>query len=119
MDERDGLRGNVVPHRPLQLHLAVVSMQSTGVYWIAVYDILEAGSFHIVTDTDGGLSGNVLVRLAVELFIARQLRNQLRGIQWTRRSHTGRGWSGSPRFESRQCADLFVHWQLGMTGVFA
>ena len=43
MDERDGLRGNVVPHRPLQLHLAVVSMQSTGVYWIAVYDILEAG----------------------------------------------------------------------------
>jgi hypothetical protein len=29
----DGLRGNVVPHRMPQVHLLVVSMESTGVYW--------------------------------------------------------------------------------------
>jgi hypothetical protein len=36
----DGLCGNVGPHRLPQVHLLVVSMQSTGVYWLPVYEIL-------------------------------------------------------------------------------
>jgi transposase len=43
----DGLRGNVVPHRMPQVHLLVVSMQSTGVYWIPLYDILEERGFEV------------------------------------------------------------------------
>ena len=43
----DGLCGNVGPHRLPQVHLLVVSMQSTGVYWIAVYDILEAAGLEV------------------------------------------------------------------------
>jgi transposase len=43
----DGLRGNVGPHRLPQAHLLVVSMQSTGVYWIAVYDILEQAGLEV------------------------------------------------------------------------
>jgi transposase len=43
----DGLRGNVVPHRMPQVHLLVVSMQSTGVYWIAVFDILEEAGLEV------------------------------------------------------------------------
>ena len=46
-DEMDGLRENVVPNWLLQVHLTVVSMQSTGVYWIAVYDILEAAGLEV------------------------------------------------------------------------
>jgi transposase len=42
-----GLRGNVVLHRPLQVHLLVVSMESTGVYWKPVWNILE-GQFEKV-----------------------------------------------------------------------
>ena len=37
----DGSNKNVEPHRPTQVHLLVDSMQSTGVYWFAVYDVLE------------------------------------------------------------------------------
>jgi transposase len=37
----------VVLHRPLLVHLLVVSMQSTGVYWIAVYDILEQAGLEV------------------------------------------------------------------------
>jgi transposase len=43
----DGLHGNVGPHRLPQVHLLVVSMQSTGVYWIAVYDILEQAGLEV------------------------------------------------------------------------
>jgi transposase len=43
----DGLCGNVGPHRLSQVHLLVVSMESTGVYWKPVYAILE-GSLEIV-----------------------------------------------------------------------
>jgi transposase len=43
----DGLRENVVPHRLPQVHLTVVSMQSTGVYWIPLYDILEERGFEV------------------------------------------------------------------------
>jgi transposase len=42
-----GLRGNAVLHRPLQVHLLVVSMESTGVYWKPVWNVLE-GQFEIV-----------------------------------------------------------------------
>jgi transposase len=43
----DGLRENMGPHRLPRVHLLVVSMQSTGVYWIAVFDILEAAGFEV------------------------------------------------------------------------
>jgi len=44
-----GLRGNVVLHRPLQVHLLVVSMEATGVYWKPVWNILEAEKkFHLL-----------------------------------------------------------------------
>jgi transposase len=43
----DGLCGNVGPYRLSQVHLLVVSMESTGVYWKPVYAILE-GSLEIV-----------------------------------------------------------------------
>jgi transposase len=43
----DGLRENVVPHWLPQVHLTVVSMQSTGVYWIALYDILEQAGLEV------------------------------------------------------------------------
>jgi transposase len=43
----DGLRENLVPHWLPQVHLTVVSMQSTGVYWMSVYDILEAAGFEV------------------------------------------------------------------------
>src|SRR6516225_531555 len=46
-DEMDGLRENMGPHRLPRVHLLVVSMQSTGVYWIAVFDILEAAGFEV------------------------------------------------------------------------
>jgi transposase len=36
-----GLRGNVVLHRPLQVHLLVVSMESTAQYWKPVWGALE------------------------------------------------------------------------------
>jgi len=38
----DELRRNVVPHRPTQEQLLVDSMESTGVYWKPVWNILEA-----------------------------------------------------------------------------
>ena len=38
---RDGLRGNLGPHRLPQVHLLVVSMESTGSYWIPVFNLLE------------------------------------------------------------------------------
>ena len=38
----DGLRENVVPHWLPQVHLTVVSMDATGVYWKPVWNILEA-----------------------------------------------------------------------------
>jgi transposase len=41
MDEKDGLHGNMVPHRPLQVHSLVVSMESTAQYWKAVWGALE------------------------------------------------------------------------------
>jgi len=37
----DGLRRNVEPHRPAQVHSLVDSMESTGVYWIPPHDVLE------------------------------------------------------------------------------
>jgi hypothetical protein len=37
----DGLRGNVGPHRLPQVHLPVVSMQSTAQYWRSVWLELE------------------------------------------------------------------------------
>jgi len=43
----DGLRGNVGPHRLPQVHLLVVAMESTGVYWKPIYAILE-GALEIV-----------------------------------------------------------------------
>ena len=33
----DGLRRNVEPHRPAQVHSLVDSMESTGVYWIPLF----------------------------------------------------------------------------------
>ena len=39
-DGRDGLRGNVGPHRLPQVHLLVVSMEATGVYWMPVWNVL-------------------------------------------------------------------------------
>src|SRR5205814_1004981 len=47
-DERDGLRKNVGPHRPPQVQLLVSSMESTGVYWIPVFEILEARGFSVL-----------------------------------------------------------------------
>jgi transposase len=41
MDEKDGLHGNMVPHRPLQVHSLVVSMESTAQYWQPVWGGLE------------------------------------------------------------------------------
>ena len=41
-DGMDGLRENVVPHRLLQVHLTVVSMESTAQYWRSVWLELEA-----------------------------------------------------------------------------
>jgi hypothetical protein len=32
----------MVPHRPLQVHLLVFSMEATGVYWMPVWNVLEA-----------------------------------------------------------------------------
>ena len=46
-DEMDGLRENMGPHRLPRVHLLVVSMQSTGVYWIAVSDILEQAGLEV------------------------------------------------------------------------
>ena len=43
----DGLCGNVGPHRLPQVHLLVVSMESSGVYWKPVWNILE-GQFTVV-----------------------------------------------------------------------
>ena len=43
----DGLRRNVQPHRPAQVQSLVDSMESTGVYWKPVWNILE-GQFEIV-----------------------------------------------------------------------
>jgi transposase len=43
-----GLLGNVVLHRPLQVHLLVVSMESTGVYWIARHEVLEAQGLQLL-----------------------------------------------------------------------
>jgi transposase len=43
----DGLRENVVPHWLPQVHLTVVSMESSGVYWKPVWNILE-GEFTVV-----------------------------------------------------------------------
>ena len=43
----DGLHRNVQPHRPAQVHSLVDSMESTGVYWKPVWNILE-GQFEIV-----------------------------------------------------------------------
>jgi len=40
-DGMDGLRENVVPHRLLQVHLTVVSMESTAQYWKPVWGALE------------------------------------------------------------------------------
>jgi hypothetical protein len=40
-DEMDELHRNVEPHRPTRVHLPVESMESTGVYWIALHEILE------------------------------------------------------------------------------
>jgi len=40
-DGRDGLRGNVVPHHLPQVHLTVVSMESTAQYWKPVWEALE------------------------------------------------------------------------------
>ncbi|HVH71553.1 MAG TPA: hypothetical protein VNB49_10635, partial [Candidatus Dormibacteraeota bacterium] len=40
-DGMDGLQGNVVPHRPPQVHLLVVSMESTAQYWRSVWLELE------------------------------------------------------------------------------
>jgi transposase len=37
----DELRRNVEPHRPTQVHLLVDSMESTGVYWKPVWNVLE------------------------------------------------------------------------------
>jgi transposase len=37
----DELRRNVVPHRPTQEQLLVDSMESTGQYWRAVWNVLE------------------------------------------------------------------------------
>ena len=52
----DGLRENVVPHWLPQVHLTVVSMESTGVYWKPIFNILEE-------------------RFAILLVKARQLKN--------------------------------------------
>jgi transposase len=41
VDERGGLLGNVVLHRPLQVYLLVVSMESTAQYWRSVWLELE------------------------------------------------------------------------------
>src|ERR1700676_3443300 len=46
-DGTGGLCRNVGPHRQPQVHLIVYSMQSTGVYWIAVYDLLEEAGFEV------------------------------------------------------------------------
>jgi transposase len=43
----DGLHENVGPHWLAQVHLTVVSMQSTGVYWIPLHDILERRDFEV------------------------------------------------------------------------
>ena len=43
----DGLRENVVPHWLPQVHLLVVSMESTGVYWRPVWNLLE-GQFELL-----------------------------------------------------------------------
>jgi transposase len=37
----------VGPHRLPQVHLLVVSMESTGVYWIPLYQILETRGFQV------------------------------------------------------------------------
>ncbi len=44
----DGLRGNVGPHRLPEVHLLVVSMESTGVYWIPLFQILESRGFKVL-----------------------------------------------------------------------
>jgi transposase len=43
----DGLRENLVPHWLPQVHLTVVSMESTGVYWRPVWNLLE-GQFELL-----------------------------------------------------------------------
>jgi hypothetical protein len=40
-DEKDGLRGKLSSHRPTQVQLFADSMQSTGVYWMPVFEVLE------------------------------------------------------------------------------
>ena len=45
VDGTDELCGNVEPHRPPQVHLLVDSMESTGVYWTPVWNVLERGSW--------------------------------------------------------------------------
>jgi transposase len=42
VDERGGLLGNVVLHRPLQVYLLVVSMESTRGFWKPIFNILES-----------------------------------------------------------------------------
>jgi hypothetical protein len=56
-DGMDGLHGNVGPHRLPRVHLLVVSMESTGVYWRPVgnvfegrFDLLLANATHEVHD---------------------------------------------------------------------
>jgi transposase len=43
----DGLRRNVEPHRPAQVHSLVDSTESTGIYWKPIWNVLE-GHFTIV-----------------------------------------------------------------------
>ena len=43
----DGLRENLVPHWLPQVHLTLVSMESTGVYWRPVWNLLE-GQFELL-----------------------------------------------------------------------
>jgi transposase len=44
----DGSHKNVEPHRPTQVHLLVDSMESTGVYWKPVLNVLEDDSQYLL-----------------------------------------------------------------------
>jgi len=43
----DGSHENVGPHWLPQVHLTVVSMQSTGVYWMPVFEVLEQAGLNV------------------------------------------------------------------------